>query len=171
MPNPFEHLHSYWRMEYIETPEAIKGKNPFVALPKTKNDRESLIVFRGDTCFLLLNRYPYNAGHLLVVPYREVVDLGDLTAEEKAEFLELIIKGKAILTQALNPTGFNVGMNLGASAGAGIPGHLHAHIVPRWTGDTNFMPVIGQTRVLPTSLERMWERLRQAAEELYRPEA
>lgn len=171
MPNPFEHLHSYWRMEYIETPAAIKGKNPFVALPKTKNDRESLIVYRGKTCFLLLNRYPYNAGHLLAVPYREVVDLDDLTAEEKAEFLELIIKGKAILTQALNPTGFNVGMNLGASAGAGIPGHLHAHIVPRWTGDTNFMPVIGHTRVLPTSLEHMWERLREAANELYRPEA
>ena len=171
MPNPFEHLHSYWRMEYIETPDAIEGKNPFVTLPQMEDERESLILFRGDTGYLVLNRYPYNAGHLLVIPYREVADLSDLTTEEKAEFLELIIKGKAILTHALNPAGFNVGMNLGIPAGAGIPGHLHAHIVPRWKGDTNFMPVIGNTRVLPTSLQCMWERLKQAADELYRSKA
>lgn len=163
MTNPFEHLHAYWRMEYIETPEGLKGKNPFVELPKQKDERESLLLHRGKTGYVALNRYPYNAGHLLVLPYREVADLKDLDAGEKAEFLDLIILGKQILTEALNPDGFNVGMNLGGAAGAGIPGHLHAHIVPRWNGDTNFMPVISGTRVLPTSLGAMWDRLKEAS--------
>lgn len=164
MSNPYEQLHAYWRMEYIEVPAHLKGKNPFVELPKSKNDRESLLLHRGDTGYLALNRYPYNAGHLLVLPYREVADLEDLDGDEKAEFFDLIILGKKILTEALHPDGFNVGMNLGASAGAGIPGHIHAHIVPRWNGDTNFMPVISETRVLPTSLEAMWDRLKEAGE-------
>lgn len=163
MHNPYEQLHAYWRMEYIETPKALKGTSPFVELPKRENDKETLILFRGKTGYLVLNRYPYNAGHLLVLPYREVIELEALTDEEKTEFLDLIITGKQILTKALDPDGFNVGMNLGSAAGAGIPSHLHAHIVPRWNGDTNFMPVVGQTRVLPTSLEAMWERLKAAA--------
>jgi ATP adenylyltransferase len=166
MPNPYDHLHAYWRMEYIEAPEGLKGKNPFVELPKLENERESLVLYRGETGYLILNRYPYNAGHLLALPYREVPDLEALDAAEKAEFLDLIIRAKQILEKALNPDGFNVGMNLGRSAGAGIPCHLHAHIVPRWEGDTNFMPVISQTRVLPTSLESMWERLKVASETL-----
>ena len=166
MSNPYEHLHAYWRMEYIETPEAMKGKNPFVELPKLENERESLLVYRGGTGYLILNKYPYNAGHLLALPYREVADLEDLDEIEKSEFLELIIRAKQILTHALNPDGFNVGMNLGDAAGAGIPSHLHAHIVPRWEGDTNFMPVISQTRVLPTSLESMWERLKESSKAL-----
>jgi len=163
MPNPYEHLHAYWRMEYIETPDALKGKNPFVELPKMKNDRDSLVLFRGNTGYLILNRFPYNAGHILVLPFREVGDLEDLSPEERIEFFDLIIRGKMILSSALKPDGFNVGMNLGSAAGAGIPMHLHAHIVPRWNGDTNFMPVLGQTRVLPTSLESMWERLKEVS--------
>ena len=166
MSNPYDHLHAYWRMEYIETPEALKGKNPFVELPKLENERESLLLYRGKTGYLVLNRYPYNAGHLLALPYREVAELEDLSEEEKTEFLQLIILGKRILTEAFKPHGFNVGMNLGGSAGAGIPSHLHAHIVPRWEGDTNFMPVISKTRVLPTSLESMWERLKEVTEAL-----
>ncbi|MCZ6673785.1 MAG: HIT domain-containing protein [Verrucomicrobia bacterium] len=166
MSNPYEHLHAYWRMEYIETPGALKGKNPFVELPKLENERESLVLYKGETGFLILNRFPYNAGHLLALPYREVADLEDLDSKEKMEFLDLIIKAKQMLTHALKPDGFNVGMNLGSSAGAGIPSHLHAHIVPRWNGDTNFMPVISKTRVLPASLESMWDRLKQAKEEL-----
>ena len=166
MSHPYENLHAYWRMEYIETPEALKGKNPFVALPKMENDRESLVLYRGSTGYLILNRYPYNAGHLLALPYREVADLDHLDSEERVEFMDLLIKAKQILTHALQPNGFNIGMNLGNEAGAGIPSHLHAHIVPRWGGDTNFMPVIGHTRVLPTSLEAMWDRLKEACEEL-----
>jgi ATP adenylyltransferase len=166
MSNPYEQLHAYWRMEYIETPEGLKGKNPFVELPKIENERESLMLFRGKTGYLIMNRFPYNAGHILVLPYREVGELEDLNEEERVEFFELIIRGKKILSSALNPDGFNVGMNLGSTAGAGIPGHIHAHIVPRWNGDTNFMPVLGQTRVLPTSLESMWERLKEASNHL-----
>ena len=166
MSNPYEHLHAYWRMEYIETPASLKGNNPFAELPKLGDDKDTLILFRGKTGYLILNRYPYNAGHLLVLPFREVVELEELNEEEQVEFLSLIIRGKKILEKALNPAGFNIGMNLGAAAGAGIPGHLHAHIVPRWNGDTNFMPVLGQTRVLPTSLEAMWFRLREVSESL-----
>ena len=158
MSNPYDHLHAYWRMEYIETPEALKGKNPFVELPKLENERESLLLYRGKTGYLVLNRYPYNAGHLLALPYREVAELEDLSEEEKTEFLQLIILGKRILTEAFKPHGFNVGMNLGGSAGAGIPSHLHAHIVPRWEGDTNFMPVIGETKVLVELLDATYER-------------
>lgn len=163
MPNPYKHLHAYWRMEYIETPEALKGKNQFTELPKLENERESLLLYRGATGYLVMNRYPYNAGHLLALPYREVAELENLDNAERAEFMDLIIRAKKILTRALNPDGFNVGMNLGSAAGAGIPTHLHAHIVPRWSGDTNFMPVIGLTRVLPTSLEWMWDRLKEAS--------
>jgi ATP adenylyltransferase len=166
MANPYEHLHAYWRMEYIETPEALKGTNPFAELPKLENERESLLLYRGETGYLVLNRYPYNAGHLLALPYREVADLESLTQAESTEFLDLIIRAKKLLSKALKPDGFNVGMNLGGAAGAGIPSHLHAHIVPRWNGDTNFMPVIGKTRVLPTSLEAMWDRLKEASVDL-----
>jgi len=154
-------------MEYIEAPDALKGKNPFVAIPQMKDERSSLLIHRGQTGYLVMNRYPYNAGHLLAIPYREVGDLEELSEAERNELMELIVKAKRILQQALQPHAFNVGFNLGSGAGAGIPSHLHAHIVPRWNGDTNFMPVIGETRVLPTSMEAMWERLRSVSDELY----
>ena len=107
-----------------------------------------------------MNKFPYSAGHLLAVPYREVDSLAALSPEERGELMERIIQGQAILEKALKPEGFNVGFNFGRAAGAGIPSHLHAHIVPRWHGDHNFMPVVGSTRVLPESLDAMWERLR-----------
>jgi ATP adenylyltransferase len=111
-----------------------------------------------------MNRYPYNAGHLLVVPYREVSDLDALSIDERHELMDLIVKGQAILCRALQPDGFNTGFNFGKSAGAGIPSHLHCHIVPRWNGDTNFMPVIGNTRVLPDAMDAMWARLKECVE-------
>jgi ATP adenylyltransferase len=111
------------------------------------------------TC-ILLNLYPYNAGHLLVLPYREVSDISDLNQDEQKEFMEFLIKSKAILSEALHPDGFNIGFNLGKAAGAGIPKHLHCHVVPRWDGDHNFMPVISNTRVLPESIEEMWKQLK-----------
>lgn len=155
-----EHLHAYWRMEYIEAPKGPASPNPFRDLP-TQDDRTALIVLRSQHTYLVLNRYPYNPGHLLLLPYREVAELADLSADERADFMTMLIKGQEILQRALRPAGFNIGFNLGAAAGAGIPRHLHAHLVPRWTGDTNFMPVVGNTRVLPQSLEAMWKRLRE----------
>ncbi len=156
-----EHLHAYWRMEYIATPKGPGTGNPFRDMPLAGDDRAHLIVHRSTHAYLVLNRFPYNAGHLLVAPFREVADLPDLTADERADFLETTILGETILRRALAPDGFNIGLNLGTAAGAGIPRHLHLHIVPRWSGDTNFMPVLGETRVLPQALEAMWLRLRE----------
>ncbi len=161
-----QHLHAYWRMEYIEAPKDAPDANPFAALPLLGDDRAARIVHRGTGHYIVLNRFPYNAGHLLVVPFREVPELEDLTAAERAELMELIVFAKKLLTAALKPDAFNVGFNLGAAAGAGIPKHLHAHIVPRWNGDTNFMPVIGDTRVLPQSLAAMYDRLHAVAAQL-----
>jgi ATP adenylyltransferase len=161
-----QHLHAYWRMEYIEAPKGPSFGNPFRELPLLNDDRAALIVFRSTLTYLVLNRFPYNAGHLLVVPFREAPDLADLTTDERVDFFNTLIAGQDILRRALKPDGFNIGFNLGSAAGAGIPGHLHAHIVPRWNGDTNFMPVLGQTRTLPQALDSTWERLAKKAEEL-----
>jgi len=148
-------------MEYIAAPDKeVREKNPFVRIPQSADDKAVHLLWRGGESYLVLNRYPYNAGHLLAVPYREVSDLTELTEAERADLMSTIVKGKEILAAALQPDGFNIGFNLGRAAGAGIPLHLHCHIVPRWSGDNNFMPVLGNTRVLPESLDAMWERLR-----------
>jgi ATP adenylyltransferase len=158
--SPHESLHAYWRMPYILAPKSdSQPSNPFTQLPD-QDDAESFILLRGDHNYTVLNRYPYNAGHLLVVPYREVAALSELTAGERHEHIDAVTEAQALLTRALKPDGFNTGYNFGSAAGAGIPRHLHCHIVPRWNGDTNFMPVIGNTRVLPDALQSMWERLR-----------
>jgi ATP adenylyltransferase len=152
-------------MEYIEAPRAVSGENLFTALPALGDDAAAHIIHRSPLSYLVLNAYPYNAGHLLAVPFRNVADLTDLTAAERTDLMEEIIFGKAVLSAALKPQAFNIGFNLGTAAGGSIV-HLHAHIVPRWSGDTNFMPVIGQTRVLPQSLEAMYARLRSVADGL-----
>lgn len=159
-----EILHAYWRMDYLRSDaDPVKGhRNPFAALPGLGDDREALIVHRGTGLYVVLNRYPYNAGHLLIVPYREVAQLTDLSKEERAEMMELVISAQAALASVMHPDGFNVGMNLGAASGAGIPSHLHLHIVPRWSGDSNFITVIGQTRTLPQSLDQTWELVSEA---------
>lgn len=156
-----ETLHAYWRMEYIETPKTDDSLgNPFLRLPKIGDDKEALIIYRGQQSYLLLNKFPYNPGHLLAVPYREVADICDLEIDEMNDLMATIVKGKKITQKTFNPDGFNVGFNFGCSAGAGIPTHLHCHIVPRWVGDTNFMPVIGETKVLPEALADTWEKLK-----------
>jgi ATP adenylyltransferase len=160
-----EHLHAYWRMEYIETPRHPAGENIFTALPALGDDAAALIVHRRRLSYLILNRFPYNAGHLMAVPFRAVTNLVDLDAAERADFMDEIIFGQEVLRAALKPDGFNIGFNLGSAAGGSIP-HLHAHIVPRWAGDTNFMPVLGQTRVLPQSLDTMYRRLRETVGQL-----
>ena len=160
-----QHLHAYWRMDYIETPRTGEGGNPFVELPALGDDAKALIIHRSRLSYLVLNRFPYNAGHLLAVPFRPATDLVELTPAERADLMDAIVFAKQVLTAALNPQAFNIGFNLGAAAGGSIP-HLHAHIVPRWAGDTNFMPVIAQTRVLPQSLDAMYQRLRATADQL-----
>lgn len=160
-------LHAYWRMEYIDAPRyPAEMRRPFSELPALGDDRAAYIVHRSARSYLILNRYPYNPGHLLAVPFREVAGLADLAPEERADLMEELVLGQSLLTAAFKPEGFNVGFNLGAVSGGSIP-HLHAHIVPRWQGDNNFMPVIGETRVLPQSLDATWERLTRAAAVLH----
>ncbi len=161
-----QQLHAYWRMEYIEAPRyPARMKRPFTELPALGDDRAALIVHRARLAYLVLNRFPYNPGHLLAVPFREVTDIEELTPAEGAALMAEITFAKKLLVAALEPDGFNVGFNLGSAAGGSIA-HLHAHIVPRWNGDTNFMPVLGQTRTLPQSLEATWERLAAVAKDL-----
>ena len=155
-----EHLHAYWRMEYVKQDKSPSERRPFAELPKLDNDKENLVLSREAHSFILMNRYPYNAGHLLILPYREVPYLDDLSDEELLCFSKTTIKAKKLLQLALKPDGFNIGINLGEAAGAGVPLHLHQHVVPRWSGDTNFMPVLGETRVLPQSLAAMWDHLK-----------
>lgn len=159
LPASMQRLHAYWRMPYILAPKNPDEKNPFTKIHQNDDDKKEYILFRGRLNYIVMNRYPYNAGHLLVLPYREIAEIEKLTTDERHELMDLIVKAQKILTDALNPDGFNVGFNFGKSAGAGIPSHLHCHVVPRWGGDTNFMPVIGNTRVLPDSMDAMWERL------------
>lgn len=156
--NP-QQLHPYWRMEYIEAPRYPAAlTRPFTELPALGDDRTALIVHRSALSYLILNRFPYNPGHLLAVPFREVNDLLDLSATERADLMEEIVFGQKLLKAVLKPDGINVGFNLGSAAGGSIA-HLHGHLVPRWSGDNNFMPVLAQTRILPQSLEAMWDRL------------
>ena len=154
-----ERLHAYWRMPYILAPKKPGNNNPFTKIHQTDDDRKEHILYRGKWNYIVMNHYPYNAGHLLVLPFREVGELEKMESEERHELMDLIVKAQQILTRALKPDGFNIGFNFGKAAGAGIPCHLHCHVVPRWSGDTNFMPVIGNTRVLPDSMDAMWERL------------
>jgi ATP adenylyltransferase len=160
-----ELLRAYWRMPYILAPKSPDKENPFTKIHQTSDDKKEYILYRGKWNYIVMNRYPYNAGHLLVLPFREVGELKDLDTEERHELMDLIVKAQQILTRALEPNGFNIGFNFGKSAGAGIPSHLHCHVVPRWNGDTNFMPVISSTRVLPDSMDAMWERLHACIEE------
>ncbi len=161
-----QRLHAYWRMPYILAPKNPDDcGNPFTRIVQSGDDQKEYILYRGKWNFIVMNRFPYNAGHLLVLPFREVAALEDLKIEERHELMDLIVKAQEILTKALRPDGFNTGFNFGNAAGAGIPCHLHCHVVPRWQGDTNFMPVIGDTRVLPDSMDAMWERLNEALQD------
>ena len=158
-----QQLHAYWRMDYIEAPRyPAKMKRPFTELPSLGDDRSALIVHRSAHSYLILNRFPYNPGHLLAVPYRDVVELEELTPGERADLMDEISFARRLLREAINPDGVNIGFNLGSAAGSSIT-HLHGHVVPRWNGDTNFMPVLAQTRVLPQALEATWEKLVAAA--------
>lgn len=151
-----------WRMEYINDSSGHKDKNQgciFCAYPKEDRDAENLIVARGDCAFVMMNRYPYSSGHLMVIPYRHTSDYASLTAEESLEIAKLSQHATQTLQAEMSSDGFNIGMNIGKVAGAGIDTHLHLHVVPRWNGDTNFMSVTAETKVLPEALSATWERL------------
>jgi ATP adenylyltransferase len=153
-----EHLWSPWRLAYI-TGGAGSGGCVFCdALIDPGAD--ALIVHRGATCYLILNLYPYNNGHLMVVPNRHLASLAAATPEERSELIELTTRAEIALTEAFQPHGLNMGINLGKPAGAGVLDHVHLHVVPRWNGDTNFMTVIGRTRVLPEELPDTAAKLR-----------
>ena len=145
-------------MQYIKRERS--GGCPFCIEPDPEIELTGLIVARGKTVFAVLNRFPYNTGHVLILPYRHLGDLSDLAAAELSEIGQFCQRSVVALKAAYRPTGFNLGANLGSAAGAGIPGHLHYHVVPRFAGDTNFMPILGQTKVLPEELPATVEKLR-----------
>ncbi len=148
---PSERLWAPWRLEYIKGPKP--DECIFCTKPEAGDDRGSYIVRRGEHCFVMLNAFPYNNGHLMVAPYRHVPSIEELDGDALLELMTLSQQGVAALREAYGPEGFNLGINQGKVAGAGMEHHVHLHIVPRWGADTNFMPVIGDTRVLPQSLE------------------
>lgn len=155
------HLFSPWRMTYITNNKPKDGCVFCHALTKA-DSAENLIVFRGERAFVILNRFPYTSGHVMVLPYDHQPTLEALTPATRAEMMELTTRATRILTNIYHPQGFNVGINLGEAAGAGIEAHLHIHIVPRWMGDVNFMTAVGGTRVLPEALEETWRRVQEA---------
>ena len=155
-----DYLWAPWRIEYIK--KAIDEEKEGCILcskPLEKNDADNLILHRGRHCFIIMNSYPYNSGHLMVAPYRHVANLEDLNDEERNEQFELVSRSVAILKQVFKADGFNIGMNLGRIAGAGIDKHIHTHIVPRWAGDTNFMPVVGDMKVVNEALKNTYKKL------------
>lgn len=151
-----------WRMEYIlgdDEEDCI-----FCTKPKQNDDKKNLILHRGKHNFVIMNKYPYNNAHLMVVPYRHIANFESLADSESLEIMKIISKSLAVLRGAINPQGFNIGMNIGRIAGAGIDDHLHFHIVPRWAADTNFMPVIGHTKIVSEGLWETWDRLKEGFE-------
>jgi ATP adenylyltransferase len=155
-----ERLWAPWRLEYVSGAAAADGCI-FCDKPG-QDDDAALIVHRGETAYVVLNLYPYANGHLMVAPYRHVASPGELNEAERAEVWQLMDEGIAALASAMAPHGFNCGLNLGRVAGAGVEGHVHMHVVPRWSGDTNFMPVLADVRVMPEHLSRTLTQVRAA---------
>ena len=157
-----EPLHAPWRIEYILSPKTVQDQSLFTRIAQSNDDEANFVLVRDRTCFAVLNRYPYTGGHIMVVPYKQAADLHGLTDEEVSDLWKLARRCINTLTQVMKPEGFNIGINLGRVAGAGILEHVHIHIVPRWSGDTNFMPVIAGVGVLPEALKDVAAKLREA---------
>ncbi len=152
-----EQIWAPWRMEYILQD---KETDCFLCNAQKQEDSKSFIVYRGEKNFVIMNKFPYNNGHLMIAPYRHIGNLEDLTDQEHLEIMQSLVKAKEILDKALTPEGYNIGINLGNVSGAGLPGHLHLHVVPRWNGDTNFMPVIADTKIMPEYLKETYEKIK-----------
>lgn len=159
-----ERLWAPWRLRYIERKDGPPGCF-FVELPKQDDDRGNLILFRGETAFVMLNAFPYTNGHLMIAPYRHTADIEGMSDPELLEINRLVARACGWIRKTYGPDGFNVGVNLGAAAGAGVPDHVHWHVVPRWSGDTNFMTTVGDVRVMPEDLTATYDRLRRTIEE------
>ena len=159
-------LHAPWRIEYILAPKSAATESLFTKIAQSNDDEANLVIARDRTCYALLNRYPYTGGHLMIVPYKQVRDMNGLTDEEMTDLMKLTRRCQNVLTQIMKPDGFNIGINLGKVAGAGILEHLHIHIVPRWLGDTNFMPVLANTMVVPQALKDLAAQLRATLKDL-----
>jgi len=146
-----------WRIEYIKMPKPHGCI--FCLKDEKERDRDNLVLYRTSLALVMLNRYPYTDGHLLISPYRHIADMNALTVEEKLDLFDLVGLSCTVLTEAIDPQGFNIGMNLGKAAGAGVDDHLHFHVVPRWNGDTNFMSVVADLRVMPENLLATYDAL------------
>src|ERR1051326_8054050 len=158
-----ENLHAPWRIQYILAPKvACSEESLFTRIANSNDDIGNLVIARERTCFAVLNSFPYTGGHLMIVPYKQTPDFNGLTDEEMTDLLKLTRRCQNALTQVMNPHGFNIGLNVGQAAGAGIASHLHMHVVPRWNGDTNFMPVLAQTTIAPEALTELAAKLRAA---------
>ena len=154
-----------WRLDYIKSVTGQSAECFLCDLAQhPEKDSANFVVRRSQFGMLLMNRYPYVNGHLLAAPYRHTPDLPELSAEERADIFELAILGQQLLTKAMNPQGFNIGINIGRCAGAGVPGHVHTHVVPRWNGDVNFMSVVGQVRVIPQAVEEAYRQIMEQLE-------
>lgn len=153
-----ERLWAPWRLEYMIA-DRVDGCI-FCTFPQQDDDRENRILLRGERAFVIMNAFPYSNGHLLIPPYRHIADLSELTDEEGLEIIQLTRKSLVALRETFNPDGFNIGVNQGTAAGAGIADHVHLHIVPRWNGDTNFMPVFAEVKVIPEALETTYDKLK-----------
>ena len=154
-----ERLWSPWRLDYVTGLVEASSDECMFCVARARTEGESLIVTRGRTCFVMLNLYPYNNGHVMVVPNRHIGSLAEASRQELSELMTLTRRAEIALTEAYRPHGMNMGINLGRPAGAGLPGHLHIHLVPRWEGDTNFMTVVGSTRVVPEEPPQTLKRL------------
>jgi len=152
-----EQLWAPWRIKYIEI--AKQEGCILCDKPREDNDELNYILYRGQKNFIIMNSYPYNAGHLMVAPYRHVAALDELTDDELREHFEMVSRSLKVLKQVFNPDGFNIGINMGKVAGAGIDKHIHSHIVPRWLGDSNFMPVTADTKVVNEALAETYQKL------------
>ena len=146
-----------WRIDFIRSE---KNDSCFLCLNQQSDSDNKNVVFKGEFCFVIMNKYPYNSGHLLIAPYRHIDDLDLTTKEERLEMMDLSISVEKTLKKIMNPDGFNVGYNLGTAAGAGVKDHIHMHVVPRWNGDTNFMPVLADARVVPEAIDATAELIR-----------
>ncbi len=153
-----EHIWAPWRIQYIQMPKPLECI--LCEKPKQKSDARNYILYRGDRSFIMLNSYPYNPGHLLVAPYRHVANLEELTKGERDEHFEIASRCVTVLRQVFSPGGFNLGINMAKVAGAGIDGHFHTHIIPRWQGDTNFMTTVSDVRVMPEALAESYKKLK-----------
>ena len=156
-----DYLWTPWRYAYVTTAEKISGCL-FCDLLRANNDEQTRIVHRGQRCFVILNTFPYTSGHVMVVPYAHLDQLDKLDPAAAHEMMDLSQRMEKVLRQLYSPSGINLGMNIGQAAGAGVAGHIHMHILPRWTADSNFMTVVGETRILPESLEVTYQRIKGA---------